>query len=157
MKAWLSLFLLVLIVSAQTSTPPVTELRVRVVDVRDAHPYSSRTILVQFHVPQTPELQTLEGTTGADGVAVFRFPEAVPKVISTHVAGEGLYACYRFYPIDTHQVLTDGIVARCTTPPQGCACKFSKRIDEIQTRPGEAVLPVRPFTKWERIAGHLWE
>jgi|SRR5690349_513233 hypothetical protein len=153
-----ALFLLVLCMHpAQNSTPSSTELRARLVGVRDAHPYPGRTIWVQFHVPQTPELQTLEGTTGADGVAVFHLPEPVPKVISAHVESGGLYACYRVYPIDTRQVLGEGLVARCTKPPQSCACKFSKQIDGIQTRPGEVVLPARPFTHWERFLGHLWE
>lgn len=158
MKVWLPLpLMLVLMVSAQTSAPAVTELRARLVDVRDAHPYPSRTIWVQFHVVQTPELQTLEGTTGPDGVAVFHLPQPAPKVISAHVVGGGLYSCYRVYPIDTHQVITEGLVARCTKPPQSCACKFSNAIEAIQNRPGEVVLPARPFTRWERLLGHLWE
>jgi len=129
----------------------------RLVDVRDAHAYPNRQIWVQFHVPQQPGLQTLEETTGTDGVAVFHLPEPVPKVVSIRVASGGLYACYQTYPIDTGQVAKEGLVDRCTRPPQSCACKFSKQINAIQPRPGEVVLPARPFTWWERFLGHLWE
>jgi hypothetical protein len=157
-KRWLATpVLLLLMASAQTSTPSTTELRIRLVNVADAHPYGGRTIWAQFHVPQTPELQTLEGTTGPDGVALFHLPIPVPKVISAHVASGGLYACYLVYPIDTDQVIAGGLVARCSRPPQSCACKFSKKIDDIKTVPGEVVLPARSFTRWERFLGHIWE
>ena len=129
----------------------------RLVDVRDARPYPDRKISVNFHVPQTPELQTVEGATGPDGVAVFHLPDPAPTVISVFVANGALYPCYRAGPIDTHQVISEGLVARCTKPPQGCACKFSKQIDAIQTRPGEVVLPARPFTRWEKFLSHIWE
>ena len=129
----------------------------RLVDVRDAHPYANVKIWMQFHVPRTPELQTLEETTRTDGVAVFHLPDAVPKVVGVHLASGGLYYCFRTYPIDTDQVIKEGLVDRCTRPPQSCACKFSKQIDAIQARPGEVVLPARPFTRRERFLGHIWE
>jgi hypothetical protein len=153
----LAAFLLLSTMSAQPSTSSATELRARLVDVRDAHPYANVKIWVQFHVPQTPELQTLEATSGSDGVAVFHFPEPAPKVVSASIASGGLYYCFRTYPIDTGQVIKEGLVDRCTKPPQSCACKFSKQIDAIKTRPGEVVLPARPFTRWERFLGHIWE
>jgi hypothetical protein len=158
MKLFVPLLLLLAGASfPQTAAPAATELHVRLVDVRNAHPYPDRKIWVQFHVPQTPELQTLEANTGTDGVAVFHLPEPAPKIVAASVASEGLYYCFRDYPIDTNQVAKEGLISRCTKPPQGCACKFSKQIDAIQPRPGEVVLPVRPFTRWERFLGHLWE
>ena len=149
--------LLLSAMSAQPPTPSGTEFRVRLVDVRDAHPYADRKVWVQFHVPQTPELQTLEETTGTDGVAIFHLPAPAPKTVAAHLASDGLYYCFRTYPIDTDQVIKEGLVDRCTRPPQSCACKFSKQIDATQPRPGEVVLPARPFTRWERFLGHIWE
>jgi hypothetical protein len=158
MKTWLALPLLIALIGpAQTPTSSTEGFRVRLVNVRDAHPYAGRKIWVQFHVPQTPELQTLEGTTGPDGVAVFHLPEPAPKIVAASVASGGLYYCFRDYPIDTDRVIKEGLVSRCTRPPQSCACKFSKKIGAMQPRPGEVVLPVRPFTFWEKFLGHIWE
>lgn len=149
-----SLLALLSLAQAASSGP---EIHVRLVDARQIHVYANQKIKVQFHLPGNPELQTLESTTGADGVAVFHLPQPAPQSIAAWVVGGGLYACYRSYPIDLQMVISEGLISRCTKPPQGCACKFGKAVDEIRVQPGDLVLPARPFTRWEKIAGHLWE
>ena len=157
MTAWITHLLIFLSFVHVQTAPLVPEIHVRLVDVRDGRGYANQKIELQFHTPGTPQLQILESTSGTDGVAVFHLPQPVPQNIAAQVSGGGLYACYRAFPIDPQAVMREGLVSRCTKPPQGCACKFGKAVDGIQVQPGELVLPARRFTTWEKIAGHLWE
>jgi len=149
----LRLFVLAALASANCLAQDIT---VRVVDVRNGQALTNQAVSVQFHVPQVSELQTLEDKTGSDGIAKFRLPEPAPPKISVSVR-ERLYPCYSLFLQETQTVFHDGVVSRCSRPQQRCYCKFSKQVSQIQTKPGELVLLVRPFTAWEKFLSHLWE
>jgi len=148
----LSLLVLGVLASANCLAQNIT---VRLVDVRNGQVLANETVSVQFHVPQVSALQSLEGKTGNDGVAKFRLPEPVPKEIAALTTNERLYPCYSRLPQETQTLVQEGRVSRCSK--QGCRCKFSKQVWQIQSKPGELVLLVRPFTGWEKFLSHVWE
>jgi hypothetical protein len=60
-------------------------------------------------------------------------------------------------PNGLKEILATGIVSRCSKPPQGCRCKFSKKTLGVKGEPGQVVLFARPFTRWERFLMNIWE
>jgi hypothetical protein len=129
--------------------------KIRLLDARNARPVANETIRVQFQVPQTPELQTLEEKTDKDGVATFILPDPAPQQIS--VLDLQLYPCYSRAPVKTQEIFGQGLVSRCSKPIQACRCRFGSQVSSVQTTPGELVILARPFTKSERVLGHVWE
>jgi hypothetical protein len=129
--------------------------KVRLLDVRNARRIAGETIRVQFHVPQTPELQTLEERTDKDGVATFVLPTPAPQQIS--ILNVQLYPCYSRAPIKTQEMFEQGMISRCSKPSQACHCSFGKQVSNLQRTPREVVLLARPLTKTERVLGHVWE
>ena len=157
MTMWMEcrrLLVLAVLASANCLAQDVT---VRLVDVRNGQVLANEPVSLQFHVPQVPAPQSLEGKTGIDGVAKFHLPEPVPPKIAVLVTNERLYPCYSLLEQETRRVVHEGLVSRCSKPQQGCRCKFSKQVSQIQSKPGELVLLVRPFTAWEKFLSHVWE
>ncbi|HKV93564.1 MAG TPA: hypothetical protein VJW20_13540 [Candidatus Angelobacter sp.] len=152
-----TLLLLTWISPAQGPSGSTQKISIRLVDVSSGRAYANETIQVQFHIPQVAELQTLEGKTAIDGGAEFHLPETISSKIAVIATNERLYPCYRSFPIDTRTVIRDGLVSRCAKPTEGCRCKFSAQVSNIQSKPGELVLFARPLTRWERFLGHIWE
>jgi|GEM_PF-6125096 hypothetical protein len=159
-KAWahyLYLFLLLLPAQALLENSMAQDVTVRLVDVRNGHVFANETINMQFHVPQVPQLQTLESTTGSDGTAKFRLAAPLPPDIAVFPTNTQLYSCSRAVGIDTKKIIDEGLISRCSKPTQGCRCKFSRQVSEIRSRPGELVLLARPVTNWEKFLSHIWE
>ena len=159
MKTWLQFLRLFVLAGLASANCLAQDITVRVLDVRNGQALSNGTVRVQFHVPLVSELQTLEGKTGSDGIAKFRLPEPMPPKIAVQVTNENprLYPCYSLLLQETQTVVHDGFLSRCSKPQQKCYCTFSKQVSQIQTKPGELVLLVRPFTAWEKFLSHVWE
>ena len=74
----------------QTANTSTHDIKVRLIDVHNGRVYANETIRVHFHIPLTPEFQTLESKTGADGTAIFHLPDPAPANISVDVESERL-------------------------------------------------------------------
>jgi hypothetical protein len=157
-KVWAHYLLLLLLAApAQLGNSPAQDVTVRLVDVRNGHVFANETVNMQFHVLQVSELQTLESKTRSDGTAKFRLPVPIPPNLAVYATSEQLYMCSQLVDIDTKKIIDEGLVSRCSKPTQGCRCKFSRQVSEIQIRPGELVLLARPVTNWEKFLSHIWE
>lgn len=151
LHAWflVSIFVAVL---GQSGNCSGQDILVRLIDARNGRTFSRETVNLQFRVGSgtTTHQEFLNATTGADGVARLRLPATPPAKVT--LWPNGLYLCaYDVFPVDTEQVLHDGLVARCSEVPKGCRCKFSQQVLQLQATPGEVVLLVRPVTAWEKF------
>jgi hypothetical protein len=157
-KTWIHFLLMLLMAgSTQSANTAAPDMGVRLVDVRNGRVFANEIVNVQFHVPRTPELQTLEQKTGTDGTAKFRLPEPLPASIVVFATNERLYPCSSRDGINTQKIIHEGLVSRCSKSTQGCRCKFSRQVSEIQNKAGELVLFARPVTRWEKFLQHIWE
>ena len=138
------------------TTTQANEITVRVIDIRNGQAVANEEVNVQFHILGNPQLQRLDGKTGADGTVKFHLPEPIPSKIVA-MASTQLYPCYSLLPVETNPLMRDGILSRCSKQSQACHCKFSTHALEARYKAGELVLPVRPFTTGEKLASHLWE
>jgi len=129
--------------------------KVRLLDVRNARPIADEPIKVSFHIPQTPELQTVEEKTDKDGVANFVLPTPAPEQIS--VLDVQLYPCYSRALLKTQEIFEQGMVSRCSKPFQACHCHLGKQVANLQKTPGELVLLARPIPMTEKVLSHVWE
>lgn len=132
---------------------------IRLLDVRNGKPLPNQTITVTFpHDEHASRLPSLEVKTGVDGTAVFYLPQASPMLVNvTSEAETDLYTCSTRLSTDVEQVLTDGLVSRCSKGVQACRCKFGKAVSAIRSVPGELVLFARPVTRGERSRWHVCE
>jgi len=131
------------------------DVSVRLVDTRNGHPIQNEKVRALFHASGTPDVQTLEANTVADGTVKFQVPTPTPQQLTVQV--DRLYPCFNMSPNDLKEILTTGIVSCCSKPPQGCLCKFTKKTLGVKAEPGQVVLFVRPFTRWERFLSNIWE
>jgi hypothetical protein len=133
------------------------DIAVRLIDSRSGRVFAGEPVSLQFRVGigVNSHQETLEATTGADGVARFRLPESPPSTF--RVFPNHLYLCADLfcgvypYQEDTQQVVHDGCVSSCSKTGRGCRCKFGKWASQLRPTPGEIVLLVRPITAWERF------
>lgn len=132
--------------------PTAKDVTVRLVNVRTGQAVANQEVSVQFHTPDIPTLQHLVGKTSVEGTVKFRLPKPVPATILVMAAAE-LYPCYSLQAVETNRVLQEGFFSRCSKPTQGCRCKFGAQVLETRYEAGEVVLPVRPFTRAERVLG----
>ena len=136
---------------------PVQDITVRLVDIRNEHAMANERLNVQFHLPQVPDLQSVEIKTAADGIAKFHLPQPAPENIAVFLANlDQMYPCSSTLPLNLEKIIHDGLASRCSRPPQACRCDFSK-ISQVHSEPGELVLFARPVTKWERFRSYIWE
>lgn len=135
------------------------EIRVRLIDCRDARPYTGRPVSLRFfHREGTPPIPDLQAKTATDGTAVFRLSEGMPRqFMADPGTGNDLYPCSTLLPISVHDVVSQGMVSRCSKNVQGCRCKFGKAVSGLKAVPGELILFARPITRWERVRSSLWE
>jgi hypothetical protein len=131
------------------------DVSVLLLDIRNGHPIQNGKLSVQFHVSGTPGLQTLEANTAPDGTAKFHVATPTPPQLAIGVGS--LYPCFNMFPNDMKEILNTGIVSRCSKPPQGCRCKFTRKALGVKAEPGQIVLFARPLTRWERFLSHTWE
>lgn len=146
-----------LLVFLYASLCSAQDVSVLLVDIRDGHPIPNNKVRLQFHVSGTPELQTLEANTAPDGTARFHVPAPAPAPKQLRISVDSLYPCFNMFQNDMTEILSTGIVSHCSKPPQQCGCKFSTKALEMKAKPGEIVLFARPFTRWERFLGRIWE
>jgi hypothetical protein len=133
------------------------DIAVRLIDARNGNIVANETVSLRFHVGEgaNSHQETLEATTGTDGVARFRLPEPPPSTFS--LSPNHLYLCANLfcgvypYQEDTQQVVHDGCISSCSKTGRGCRCKFGKWASQLRPTPGEVVLLVRPITAWERF------
>jgi len=130
------------------------DVSVLLVNIRNGHPIQNEKVRALFHAGGT-DVQTLEANTVADGTVKFHVPTPTPPQLTVQV--DRLYPCFNMSPNDLKEILTTGIVSRCSKPPQGCLCKFTKKTLGVKAEPGQVVLFARPFTRWERFLSHIWE
>lgn len=134
------------------------DITIRLLDVRNARPLANETVNVQFHVAREDDIRMLKAKTGPDGTTTLRLPEPMPQAIFVLAGYPDLYPCSALSTIDTHQVISEGLVSRCCKPVQQCRCKFGKQILQLHARPGELILLARPMTWFERFTNKfdLW-
>lgn len=133
------------------------EITVLLLDAESGRPLANEKVSVQFHIAQVADLQTLEAKTGSDGQARFHLPEPTPSKFGIRPANPNLYPCSSLLPIDTQQLISEGLVSCCSKSTQGCRCKFSKEVTQLVPTPAKLVLLARPVTWWERLTEHIWE
>jgi hypothetical protein len=126
-----------------------TGIVVRLADVHNGRPFPNQTVTIQYRkiVGGSAAFETFTIRTDSNGSASFQLPTPVPPKVN--VTAYDLYPCYSLLPIDTQQLRETGIASHCSTPSQGCRCRFSREADQIKARPGEVVLLARPVTRWE--------
>jgi len=134
------------------------DIKVRLLDCRTGSAYTDKMVRLGFFHPQgTPEIPDLKAQTAADGTAVFHFSEKLPsQFIVLPGTGKDLYPCSTLLPIDLREVISKGIISRCSKTVQGCRCKFGKAVAEVHSDPGELVIFVRPITRGERVRWSIW-
>jgi hypothetical protein len=146
--------LLFVVVITQLHVCAAQDITVRLIDARSGHVFASEPVSLQFIVGKGHR-ETLEATTGANGVATFHLPEPPPSTF--RVSPNHLYLCADLfcgvfpYQEDMQQVVHHGCVSSCSKTERGCRCKFGKWASQLQPVPGEVVLLVRPVTAWEKF------
>ena len=151
----LTFLLLALLIQPQSGS--AQDITVRLIDVRNGHAISNQQVSLQFRKTPGATLETLKATTGSDGTASFHMPQPLPETFSVYSDVDRFYPCYNLLPADTKAVLERGLVSRCSVGQGACKCSFSKIAGAAALKPGELLLPTRPFTRWERFLQHIWE
>jgi hypothetical protein len=148
----------VLLLFSLLSSSAAQDIKVRLLDCRTGIAYADKAVRLGFFHPQgTPEIPDLEAQTTADGAAVFHFSEKMPSRFMVFPGiGKDLYPCSTLLPIDLREVISKGIVSRCSKTVQGCRCKFGKAVAEVHSDSGELVIFTRPVTRGERVRWPIW-
>lgn len=144
-----------LFVLACASVGLAQDVSVLLLDVRNGHPIQNKNVRIHFHFEGSPYLQTFEASTAANGTAQFHVPSAKASRLSINI--DTLYPCFNVFPNDLNEILNKGVVSRCSRPPQGCHCKFTRKVLQVKAAPEQIVVFARPFTLWERFLSHIWE
>jgi hypothetical protein len=147
----------VLLLFSLVSSSAAQDIKVRLLDCRTGIAYADKAVRLGFFHPEgTPEIPDLKAMTTADGTAVFHFSEQLPsQFIVFPGTGKDLYPCSTLAPIDLREVISKGIVSRCSKRVQGCRCKFGKAVG-VRSDPGELVIFARPITRGERVRWSIW-
>jgi hypothetical protein len=136
-------------------TPTSPEIRVRLLDYKTGRPLKGRMVWLTLsdHDGQYRSIVPMEGDTGADGIAVFRFKTVPPPRIL--VVPPEDHACTEPEPAGfaTEAIVQYGIVGNLFDEP---LCK--PHISEFPNpRPGELVFYAHRLNLWQRIRRSIEE
>lgn len=124
------------------------DIKLRLLNGKTGAPIAEKQVELSFADKYPPQGSwsgpSLKAKTGRDGVATFRVPDKLPKVLFFNVPLSKVACSSPTFCTDA--VLESGVVAKNTCDPKG------RLKGKVSAGPGEAVIFERPYKFWERLS-----
>lgn len=146
-------FMLLPLLSSPMTAQTVT-VRVQLVYLKSGKPATHQQIRLFLGVPSRAGTKWLDGTTGADGVAVFAVGKPLPDVVWADEENGRIDGCAWENPIPLKDVMKTGVTIGADNDKSyyGGVCKGDRSvIKRLGAKPGEIVIFVRKLGLWDKL------